>query len=73
MKISVRVKPKSKQQNIEQNSEGVWIINLKSAPIDGKANQELINVIAEKFKVKKSQITIKSGLSNQNKIIEIIN
>lgn len=73
MKISVRVKPKSKQQNIEQNSEGVWIINLKSAPIDGKANQELINVIAEKFKVKKSQITIKSGLSNHNKIIEIIN
>lgn len=72
MKISVRVKPKSKQQNIEQNSEGVWIINLKSAPIDGKANQELISVIAEKFKVKKSQVTIKSGLSNQNKIIEII-
>lgn len=73
MKISVRVKPKSKQQNIEQNSEGVWIINLKSAPIDGKANHELISMIAENFKVKKSQVKIKSGLSNQNKIIEIIN
>lgn len=39
MKISVKVKPKSKQQKIEQNPEGIWIINLKSAPINGKANQ----------------------------------
>ncbi|WP_373480951.1 DUF167 domain-containing protein [Geminocystis sp.] len=71
MKISVKVKPKSKQQKIEQNVEGIWIINLKSPPIDGKANQELIKIIAEKFKVKKSQVIIKSGLSSQNKIIEI--
>jgi uncharacterized protein len=71
MKISVKVKPKSKRQKIEQNSEGVWIIHLKSAPIDGKANQELINIIAQEFKVKKMQVTIKSGLSNQKKIIEI--
>ncbi|NCO74461.1 MAG: DUF167 domain-containing protein [Cyanobacteria bacterium] len=71
MKISVKVKPKSKQQKIEQNPEGVWIIHLKSPPIDGKANQELIKVIADKFKVKKSQVIIKSGLSSHNKIIEI--
>ncbi|BAQ62298.1 hypothetical protein GM3708_2704 [Geminocystis sp. NIES-3708] len=73
MKISVKVKPKSKQQKIEQNLEGIWIINLKSAPINGKANQELISMIAEEFSVKKSQIKIKSGLSNQNKIVEIDN
>lgn len=30
-------------------------------------------MIAEKFAVKKSQIKIKSGLSNQNKIVEIDN
>ena len=71
MKISVKVKPKSKQQKIEQNPEGVWIIHLKSPPIDGKANQELIKVIADKFKVKKSQVIIKAGLSSHNKIIEI--
>ena len=71
MKISVKVKPKSKQRKIEQNLEGIWIINLKSPPTDGKANQELINFIAQEFKVKKSHVTTKSGLSNQNKIIEI--
>ena len=71
MKISVKVKPKSKQQKIEQNSEGVWIIQLKYPPVDGKANKELITLIAKHFNVRKSQVTIKSGLANQNKIVEI--
>ncbi|BAQ63867.1 DUF167 domain-containing protein [Geminocystis sp. NIES-3709] len=72
MKINVKVKPNSKQQKIEENNEGVWIINLKSPPVDGKANQELISLIAKQFKVKKSQVNIKSGLSSQHKVIEII-
>lgn len=72
MKITVKVKPNSKQSKIEQNSEGIWIINLKSPPVDGKANKELISLIAKQFKVTKSQVTIKSGLSNKNKVIEII-
>lgn len=71
MKITVKVKPNAKQSKIEQNSEGIWIIHLKSPPVDGKANKELISVIAKQFNVTKSQVTIKSGLSNKNKVIEI--
>lgn len=72
MKIRVKVKPNSRVQKIEQNAHGVWVINVKSAPINGEANHELIGVIAKQFAVKKSQIIIKSGLSNQYKIIEVI-
>ncbi|WP_330203723.1 DUF167 domain-containing protein [Cyanobacterium sp. Dongsha4] len=71
MKISVKVKPRSKKQTIEKKEDDTWLVNLKSPPIDGKANQELITVIAKQFGVKKSQVIIKSGLSNPNKIIEI--
>lgn len=71
MKITVKVKPKSKQQKIEKKEDGVWIVKLKSPPLDGKANEELITLIAQECNVKKSQVTIKSGLSSQNKIIEI--
>ena len=39
MKINVKVKPKSKQQKIEQNDDGMWIVRLKSPPINGKANK----------------------------------
>ncbi|BAU66863.1 hypothetical protein STA3757_42690 [Stanieria sp. NIES-3757] len=71
MKISVKVKPNSQQQKIEELADGSLIIRLKSPPIDGKANQKLIEILAKKFQVAKSQITIKSSLSSKNKLVEI--
>ncbi|MGL5871714.1 MAG: DUF167 domain-containing protein [Xenococcaceae cyanobacterium] len=71
MKISVKVKPNSKQQKIVRSDEGTWIIHLKSPPIDGKANQELIQLLAKQFKIARAQISIKSGLSSKIKLIEI--
>jgi hypothetical protein len=71
MKIQVKVKPNSKQQKIEEADDGSLVISLKSPPIDGKANQELIELLAKKFKIAKSQVFIKSGLSSKNKLVEI--
>ncbi|MBD1807251.1 DUF167 domain-containing protein [Microcoleus sp. FACHB-SPT15] len=44
---------------------------LKSPPVDGKANKELIELLAKKFDVSKSQIRIKLGLSSRIKLVEI--
>ena len=71
MKIQVTVKPNSKQQKIEQQEDSL-IIYLKSSPTKGKANQELIKILANKYRVTQSQITIKQGLSSKKKLIEII-
>jgi uncharacterized protein (TIGR00251 family) len=68
--FTVKVKPNSKQQSIEEQPDGSLKVRLKSPPVDGKANQELI-VLAKKFKVPKSVIAIKSGLSSKNKLVEI--
>lgn len=73
MKKQVKVKPNSKQQNIQEAADGSLIVHLKSPPVDGKANEELIKLLAEKFNVSKSQITIKSGLSSRTKLVEIDN
>lgn len=73
MKIKVKVKPNSKQQKIEKTADGSLIVRLKSPPIDGKANNELIELLAKQFKVSKSEITIYTGLSSKNKLIEINN
>jgi uncharacterized protein len=71
MKIQVKVKPNSKQQKIERSVDGSFTVRLQSPPIDGKANKELITLLAKQFKVPKSHIEIKLGLSSQNKLIEI--
>jgi len=71
MKKQVKVKPNSKQQKIEEAPDGSLTVHLKSPPVDGKANEELIKLLAEKFDVPKSKISIKSGLSSKNKLVEI--
>ena len=73
MKIQVKVKPNSKQQTIKITADGTFIVSLKSPPVDGKANKELIELLAKKFNLSKSEITIKSGLSARNKLIIINN
>ncbi len=71
MKIQVKVKSNSKQQKIEELTDGSLMIYLKSLPIKGKANQELIKLLAKRYRVSQSQIIVKSGRTNKNKIIEI--
>ncbi|RAM50463.1 DUF167 domain-containing protein [Mastigocladus laminosus UU774] len=71
MQIKVKVKPNSKFQKIEETSDGSLNIYLKSPPVDGKANEELIKVLSEKFDVAKSRIRIKSGVSSRQKLVEI--
>jgi uncharacterized protein len=71
MKLQVKVKPNAKQQRILEADDGSLTIYLKSPPVDGKANAELIQLLAQKFNVAKSQVSIKSGLSAKIKLIEI--
>lgn len=69
--LKIKVKPNSKQQNIQEEPDGSLTVHLKSPPVDGKANEELIKLLAKKFDVSKSEITIKSGLSSRNKLVEL--
>ncbi|MBK4731785.1 DUF167 domain-containing protein [Oxynema sp. CENA135] len=69
--IKVKVKPNSKQQKIDREADGSLTIRLKSPPIEGKANDELIKLLAKTFKVPKSAITIKSGATSRNKLVEL--
>lgn len=71
MQKKVKVKPNAKQQKIAEQSDGSLTIHLKSPPVDGKANEELIELLAEKFNVPKSAIRIKSGISYRQKLVEI--
>lgn len=69
--LSVKVKPNSKQQSIRQEADGSFTVHLKSPPVDGKANQELIQVLAKELDLPKSSIRIKAGATSKSKLIEI--
>jgi len=69
--IMVRVKPSARVSSLEQSDAGVWLAQLKSPPVDGKANAELIALVAERFGCRKSVVAIKSGASGRMKLVQI--
>lgn len=72
MKISVKVVPRSaKNEIIGQMADGVLKIKLTAPPTDGKANQSLINLLAEKYHKSKNKIKIISGQTSRKKIVWI--
>jgi hypothetical protein len=71
--IQVKVKPNARISVLEEQSPGVWLAQLKSPPIDGKANEELISLVAKEFGCRKSAVSIKSGASGRMKLVRIEN
>lgn len=71
MKIKVIAKTNSAKSDIERQADGSFKAFLKSLPIDGKANEEIISLAADYFDVPKSLIRIVSGHTSKIKIIEI--
>lgn len=47
MRIRVTVKPNAKQQQISTAADGSLVVWLISPPVDGKANAELIKLLAK--------------------------
>ena len=69
--IQVRVKPNSRASTLEQGEDGTWLAHVKAAPVDGRANEELIALVASRFRCPKSTVSIKSGASGRVKLVRI--
>jgi uncharacterized protein (TIGR00251 family) len=69
--IQVKVKPSSRVSLLAQADSGVWLAQLKSRPVDGKANEELLSLVAQHFGCRKSAVSIKSGASGRTKWVRI--
>lgn len=71
MRISVRVKPNSKEIRVEETGANQFLVQVKAPPKEGKANQEVIEALAKHFGLPKGRITIVSGLKSRQKILNI--
>jgi uncharacterized protein (TIGR00251 family) len=69
--IQVKVKPSARISVLTEESPGAWCAHLKSPPVDGKANEELIALVAKQFGCSKSAVSIKSGSSGRTKLVRI--
>lgn len=71
--IQVKAKPNSRESTVEALEDGTFLVKLKAQPIDGKANAELIALLASYFKVSKASVQVKSGAGARIKLVSIEN
>lgn len=69
--LQIKVKPRARASSLEQAPDGTWLAKLKSPPVDGKANDELIALVAERFQCRKSAVSIRSGASGRIKLVKV--
>jgi uncharacterized protein (TIGR00251 family) len=70
--LQIKVKPNAKTSGLEELPDGLgWLAKLKSPPVDGKANAELMALIADHFGCRKGDVTIKVGATGRMKLVQI--
>ncbi|MCW5966556.1 MAG: DUF167 domain-containing protein [Bryobacterales bacterium] len=69
--VAVRVKPGAKADSVEPRPDGSLLIQVKAPPVDGKANEAVVALLAKHFGVKRSGVILKRGASSRNKLFEV--
>jgi len=69
--IKVHIQPRSSKEQIIGLHNGRLKIKISAPPVDGKANQNLIEFIAKALGVSKSKIEIVKGRTSKLKTLKI--
>ncbi|MFT3881908.1 MAG: DUF167 domain-containing protein [Gemmatales bacterium] len=67
--LSLRVQPGSRKDGILGVHADRLKVAVHAAPEKGKANDAVIDVLAEALGLRKNQIVLQQGATNQNKVV----
>ena len=67
----VKVRPNGRESALEALGDGSFSATLKSPPVDGKANAELVARVARHFQAPKSAVAIKTGAGARIKRVTV--
>ena len=71
MRLSVTVVPYARATRIQQLDTGRLRVSVTAAPREGRANEALVDALAEHFGVPRSRVRILRGGGSRYKIVEI--
>ena len=67
--LNVRAQPRSSRSGLDGILGDAVKVRIRCAPVDGKANKELIETLAEAFDLPKSAVVFKGGETSKTKRI----
>ena len=66
--ISVKAQPRSSRAGLDGLfGDNAVKVKIRSAPVDGKANKELVETLADAFGISKSSVVFKGGETSKTK------
>ena len=72
MKLSLRVQPGAKRSALlARLASGEWKVAVAAPPVEGKANEAVIELVSELLGVKRRQVTVARGTSSRFKTVEV--
>jgi uncharacterized protein (TIGR00251 family) len=71
MRISIRVKPNARKNEVQRLEESRFLVSVTAPPVEGKANEKAIELLAEYFHIPKRCVIILKGAASKEKIVEI--
>ena len=72
MRLYIKAIPKSSRNKIEKITEEEYKVWVTAPPVDDKANEMVINLLAGFFETSKSLVKISGGKTAKIKIIDIL-
>jgi len=69
--FAVKVHPRARKNAITGFVGDALKLAITAPPVDGKANQAVIDFFADLFAIPRSSVTIASGETSRNKIVRI--
>ena len=69
--INIAVKPRSSREGVGPVQADRLVVAVNAAPVDGKANEAVIRVLAQTFAVPRSAVTIVRGETGRKKTLHV--
>jgi uncharacterized protein YggU (UPF0235/DUF167 family) len=70
VRVSVTVKPGSKQPGIEE-TDGALVVRVRERAIEGNATAACIRALAQHFAVAPTRVTLVQGVRSRHKVFDI--
>jgi len=71
MLIRVKVFPNSRKQEVVRKSDDSFVIKIKEKAEKGRANQKVLEILSNSFKIEKQKIKLTRGAKKRNKVFVI--
>lgn len=69
--IDVHVLPNAKRTQLDGLHDGALRVRLQAVPVDGKANDALVDFIAEQLRLKRNQLNVVRGHTSRRKQLRL--